>query len=171
MINIWIFTVYVIITAALFIAAIWADYKWIPLLLGGLMAAVTVISIFVAEVPPEEYINWITITFWVVMGIAFFFGVYFSVYPKRWWAGAIAGGAIIALAALTLIDILVFAVFPLIPGAHISFIYLIAFWSLGEVGIVTGKTVSDKKHGFCIPFFEDCSKYDCDASMGKCKKE
>lgn len=135
------------------------------------MTTATIISFFVKEIPFEEYFNLVSLAFWITLGIALVFSVYFSIYANKWWAGLIAGIALVALVTLTLIDILIYGVFPLIPGANISIISMITFISMGSLGIIAGKSLSDKKQGFCIPFFEDCSQYDCkNDKITKCLK-
>lgn len=169
MINIILFVVYISITTLLFIFAFFTQYKWIPIFLGIVMGAITVLSYFLPEVPLVDYFDWLTIIFWIAMGIALVFGAIFLIDLKRWWAGLIAGTSIVIMILLTLVDLLLYAKFPLLPGASITILSLVSFASIGGLGVIIGKTASDKKNGYCIPFFEDCTKYECD-KVGNCKK-
>ena len=121
------------------------------------MAAVTVVSYFLEEVDLTEYFDWITIAFWIAFGCALGFGGFFLIDGKRWWTGLVSGAAIVAMVIITLIDVLIYGKFPLLPGVNLSTLYLISLLSVGSLGIITAKTVSDKRHGDCIPFLENCS--------------
>ena len=102
------------------------------------------------------------------MAVSFAFGGIFLFDLRHWWAGLVAGISIVALIILSLVDLLIYAKFPLLPGANITILAFASFTAIGGVGVVVGKTASDKKLGYCVPFFEDCTKY-CD-NVGKCKK-
>lgn len=157
------------ITTVVFIFAFFTKFKWIPILLGVIMASVTVISIFLKEIPLQEYFDEITIGFWIAFVLALGFGGYFLLNLEKWWAGFIAAISIVILVLLTLVDVLIYGKFPLLPGANISLIFFTSLLSMSGMGIVVGKTFSDKKNGYCIPFLEDCAKYECE-KIGKCKK-
>jgi len=133
------------------------------------MASVTVVSYFLEEVPLETYFDWVTISFWIAMGISLVFGAIFLLNLKHWWTGLIAGISIVAMIVISLIDLMLYSKFPLLPGANITIISLISLVSIGGVGVIFGKMGSDRKFGYCNPIFEDCTKYQCE-KLGKCKK-
>lgn len=154
----------------LFVVTSFTDYKWVTILLGAIMVCIIVLSLFLEEIPLDVYFSdWIVIAFWVAFATTFIFGIIFLMRMELWWIGLIAVVGIVAVIVISLIAMLIFNTFPLLPGANITIVAIASFMSVGSTGIAIGKGVSDKKNGICIPFFENCSRYECD-DLGKCRK-
>lgn len=170
MINIYLVITYTIITIALFAVAIFSKYRWIPILLGIVMGAITVMAFILEEIKVKNYWNWSTIAFFISMAAAFGLGLFFIFNLSQRWAGIIVAIGLGATVAFTLIDVIMYGIFPLLPGANVSIISLISLLSMLSIGIITGKSVADRKNDRCIPFLEKCSNYECD-NLAKCDKK
>lgn len=167
---VYLIVAYICIAIAMFAVSAFAKYKWASLFIGIGMVILTVILLFIRPVTMTGYFDkWYNIVFWTSFSICLVSIGIWAFRPDIYQTLGIGAFAGFIAGTVLFIAVIVYSEFPLLPGADIRVVMGTAIYSATGLGIIVGKTASHKKHGYCIPFFEDCSQYEC-KSIKNCKK-
>jgi hypothetical protein len=124
--------------SSLFVAAYFAEKKWLPLIFGVVVSGILALSLLFPKPEPLEYLGVDYLAFWILAGAGFALGCLFSVQPSAKWAGLGAAMALSSLCVLTAFCVLLLGTFPALPGSEVSVGFLPSLASVTGLGLELG---------------------------------